>query len=740
MDINKIKQWIRNGDVESVELAWLEAIEQTVDIAEAQNVLKSLRDAKRSPAANELALMLLEAIQKRDGQVTAMEAVVDLLPLLEGDDKLREIAAGLYRHVHGKVEHFDAFLKASGLQANQSLSRAVRTLETSLTALPGVYLADRYGDSVARVEQYDDLMGQFTITLGSGEQLQLEPKLLGDEFAVVDETDFRVLSKFRKDELKILIKKDPGAVLVGLCKARDGKINVGGLKEALVGKYLNSSGWSGWWSRARTAVRRSALLSIEGRPAVVSYHPNTRSLEDEMAGPAAEARVPLDHLAVLQQYASEVAFRKLQIEPTFVQPILDKLADQAGSFRYRRPSEAIEAALSLDAAAAMGMPAPGQEYPSAGELIDATDDPVEALWKLEEPSLWEMAIKTIAAREDAASSLARLLPAAPVGQMDDIAECLRKAGHAEVIDEVANAALTSPAANALLLVWLWQGPAKKVQAAQDKRVLLSRLFTMMDDVARNENISKVLRRSIVQQARSAMIAKKCKTFRKAILQMDVDMAGAIKRSVERNEGLTLASREDLLEVLRTEFYALFAKIKIDPWLDENVIWTTEDAMVRYRVELKELFDITMPANARDIGAAAERGDLSENSEWKFAMEEKQRYEARAKHMKNELLQTRIIDPDRIPLDVVGIGSKVALRPDDGGDLFELSFLGPWDADLERSIYNYKAPVSQEHMGKKLGEKVQLTIDGMEKGYTIEQIGSAFDTENNSPPADSNVAQ
>ena len=246
MDTNRILNWIASSELVAVENEWLEAMGTEANLADAKCVLEALKPADEGDLANQLVELLLETIQERDGQVAAMEAAVELLPSVPGNEALRELATDLYKHVHGQADYFEDFLRSSGLQAKQALSRAIRTLEISLTALQGTYLAERYGSRVARVERYDDLLCQFVLKIGSGEEL-MDPILMADDFERVDETDFRVLAALKPAELTELIQSDPAAVLVGLCKLNEGSIDANKLKDKLTGKYIEAKAWSRWW-------------------------------------------------------------------------------------------------------------------------------------------------------------------------------------------------------------------------------------------------------------------------------------------------------------------------------------------------------------------------------------------------------------------------------------------------------------------------------------------------------------
>ena len=337
MDLAAIKQWIADGDTQAIETAWLEAVEQPAPAGELQEVLQAAASAGLAELAETLAWMLLsESAEGRSiGPEQGLGVARAILPSLAGGDDLRLVAADLYRRGYGQQEHFDALLRASGLEGDQTLRRAVATLETCLAIGPGTYVANRFDETVLRVTGFN-AAGLYELAGPRGEQTELEPKLLADEFDRAAEDDFRVLIRFNRPRLKELLADDPAAMLVGVCLARGGKIEVTDLREMLVPSHLEAGQWSKWWTRARAAAKRSKSLSVTGRPAVVSYHPGGRSLEDEMAEELEQATGPVDCFAVLQRYVREAGARKQPVDAAFVSPVMRALADQGQSLRARR--------------------------------------------------------------------------------------------------------------------------------------------------------------------------------------------------------------------------------------------------------------------------------------------------------------------------------------------------------------------------------------------------------------------
>ncbi len=724
MNVEQINEWIEAGDLAAVESAWLDVMTEDPEPEQVAAVLEALNAADQLDMSEMLGVMLLE--ERASGlppeRTTALtRAMVSAVP---ESDELRSRAAEAMRTVHGEHPHFDALLEASGLNTGQSPKRAFRTLNTCLGAAPGSYLWNRFDHRVLKTVEYNDILGEFSLTDPIGREVSFEPKNLADEFELVEDTDFRVLCTHRTDQLGDLLDGDPAAVLIGLCRSRGGQIDADDLKDALVPRYMDATKWSRWWNKARTAAKRCEQLTLEGRPIVVTFHPGGLSLEEELASEADAAVMPIERLELLRKYARELRQRKLEADADFAAGLLNALAEQVRSFRANRPTDALTAALALEEAKELGFDAASRDYPSPAEVFADADDPAAVVAELPDESLWPEALAALEQREDAARHLAALLPHAPAGQLDELTARCAAAGCGEAVDEFVTTASLAPTDNLDAWVWLWKGPASPPAAMPKRAELLSRMLNALQEIQREWDFDKDRRKEIYQTVRNALSASDYAGFRETMDEMDEGVAGPIKRLVERCDGLAEAVRGDLLEMLREEFYGLFVEKKVDPWLDETTIYTTEAALERYRAELQELVDVKMLENSRAIGAAAEHGDLSENSEWKFAIEEQKMLQARAAKMQEEIAMARGINPDQVDTDRVAIGAQVTLKRDDG-QVRVLSFLGPWDSDPHNGVYSYQTRLGKSLMGLHIGDAAVLSFEGEDRKYTVESIASAL---------------
>jgi transcription elongation factor GreA len=136
----------------------------------------------------------------------------------------------------------------------------------------------------------------------------------------------------------------------------------------------------------------------------------------------------------------------------------------------------------------------------------------------------------------------------------------------------------------------------------------------------------------------------------------------------------------------------------------------------------------MKENAKAIGEAASHGDLSENSEYKFALEERDLLRARVANIQNELSLARLLTADDVQTDTVTVGTRVTLERVDPGapeDHRQMTILGPWEADIERGVYNYRAPMCQKLRGLRVGDTAALDLDGAERQWRIAAIQNAL---------------
>jgi transcription elongation GreA/GreB family factor len=156
---------------------------------------------------------------------------------------------------------------------------------------------------------------------------------------------------------------------------------------------------------------------------------------------------------------------------------------------------------------------------------------------------------------------------------------------------------------------------------------------------------------------------------------------------------------------------------------EEYIYHTESAIRNKEQELKKIISEEIPQVANEIGHARSYGDLSENFEYKAALEKQKRLMHRTSVIREELAQARPIDFGKTETDKVGLGTTIKLSPITSGTPAVIyTLLGPWDSNPHQGIISYLAPFAQKLLDKKVGDEI---TDDEGKKYKIIEITKAY---------------
>ncbi|MEX2281032.1 MAG: transcription elongation factor GreA [Gemmatimonadota bacterium] len=133
--------------------------------------------------------------------------------------------------------------------------------------------------------------------------------------------------------------------------------------------------------------------------------------------------------------------------------------------------------------------------------------------------------------------------------------------------------------------------------------------------------------------------------------------------------------------------------------------------------LREL-TITLP---KAIQKAVELGDLSENSEYKSALERQQFVQARLNHLTQRMGELSKIDPNTIAHDRVGFGSRVTVRDLDSGEHVTYNIVFGDFIDLDTNQISMASPIGRALLGKQLEEETVVRLPRGDRKYRIVEL-------------------
>jgi transcription elongation factor GreA len=128
--------------------------------------------------------------------------------------------------------------------------------------------------------------------------------------------------------------------------------------------------------------------------------------------------------------------------------------------------------------------------------------------------------------------------------------------------------------------------------------------------------------------------------------------------------------------------------------------------------------VTLP---KAIQKAVELGDLSENAEYKSALERQQFVQARLNHLTQRAGELSRIDPKAIAPDRVGFGSKVRLQLVGSDEEVEYNIVFGDYIDLESNQISMASPIGKALLGRQQGDEVTVTLPRGDRTYRIIEL-------------------
>ncbi len=719
------------GNTKDIEEIWLGMLEQEsspeqwVDQAE---VLKTLVSKGKLPEAEALATTAIDSLSGAFADEDTLTIANSFVLALKKSDALRKTLGSLYRQVYADTPGLEVLLAEAGVEGGRPPRRAIRTMTVCLQLKKGMFLVHRHEDAAARVENVDTSTWQVDINTGKHEET-FDAVELADNYEPAPSDDFNVMSRFDPERAKEEMANNPAGVILNILRNNGPQVDSDELRDMLSPKFISDKNWSKWFSKARQELRLSPHVKISGRaPYYLTYDPTGTTFEEEVDAELANAYDSLKELALVEDYVRGCKTRKHDVSEKLLTKARDRIEDRI----RRREEERPHIDLTPWLAAARIRQLLGDPKPLS-QVIDAlcrANDPVATILAIEQANLWPAACEALEEShpDNLKEALERLLPHAPIKVADHLAESLVKLGEGtEQFRTMADQILKEPVELNEGLLWLWNGPAVE-QARVDIPLITiaNRVLFALAEAQRRDDIPKDRVKQIVSNSRDALRARKHKRFAEMLNQIEPGVAAALRTHLTRLSNLARTG-DDLLGMLRTKFPQPVTTQTVPDWLRDDALFVTQEGYKNKSAQLEELVNVKMRENAIAIGKAAELGDLSENSEYKFALEERDLLQARLAQMQSEMGKVKIIDPAAVTTDKVGIGSRITLAHVQDETQHQMVILGPWEADPDNGIFNYQSPLAQTILGSRPGDVSRLEFLRPEGEYRVVAIENALAT-------------
>jgi transcription elongation factor GreA len=154
---------------------------------------------------------------------------------------------------------------------------------------------------------------------------------------------------------------------------------------------------------------------------------------------------------------------------------------------------------------------------------------------------------------------------------------------------------------------------------------------------------------------------------------------------------------------------------------EKELILTSSGMKRIKEELEHLRTVNRKEVADRIRDSKEFGELAENPEYEEAKTEQAFVEGRIMELKRIIQNAHVIADEEVPVDAVGIGSRVMVRDLESGDEWEYMIVGSVEADPTEERISNESPVGEALMDQKVGDIVEIEVPEGTAKYEIIKI-------------------
>ncbi len=148
---------------------------------------------------------------------------------------------------------------------------------------------------------------------------------------------------------------------------------------------------------------------------------------------------------------------------------------------------------------------------------------------------------------------------------------------------------------------------------------------------------------------------------------------------------------------------------------------TPEGFEALKAELHRMKTEERPKNVRDIEAALEHGDLSENAEYHAAKEKQGLIAGRIAMLDDRLARAQVIDPKDQDREKVSFGATVVMEDIDSSEAVTYRIVGEDEADPKAGKISVTSPVARALMNKQVADEVVVKAPKGDREFEILEI-------------------
>ncbi len=716
-----IHRYVNKNLFNHVRDIWQKLVEHGVDDYEFFFLIEK-KVAKSMSVERAVSLLeeLYPAIKDREEWDTAIEVLKRILNYDGRNNWARQEIIQCYRAQYADHSQLEEYIRLSNLNQNwRNVLEAIADFEKHISFDAGSFVFHKtWGVGIIKGIKGDEI----TIDFAKNRDHTMSLKMAVGALQSLSRDHIWVLKSIHsKDKLKAKVKTDKAWALKTIIKSFDNVADMKKIKAELVPTILTASEWSGWSPDARKILKTDPVFG------------NVPDKLDQFV--VRDKPMSLEEKTFNQFKAEKNFFGKIQTVRDFLSECDPDSEFFAEMFDYftsflKSGNVSVQVVASYlfvtHLAKEFTFLSPGLDW-GFKELWSDIENPVEIFSQLEDSELRKDFLSSVKSDIEEWKDIYLLL--FPVQLSRSMLDDLLKAGYRDEVlsklEEIVEhfreyrEGIIWIAKHAVESGWLISLGLKIEKIFINLIRLLGLTFNDIEnkrDVSLNRKLNRQIQNFLFKEGR----------LQKFLIEGDEKSAVRIFTILDDIHDIDPVT----IRNLRSEIVKTFPGIRFfgDQKSPETItstssryFFTLQSSLTAKQKELKNIVEVEIPKNSKEIGAAIELGDLSENAEYKAGKEKQESLQIQVGKLTDDLERARLYTEDDRDAGKISFATKITLE-----DLLEkkedsFTILGPWESNPSEKVISYLSPFGSAFLGKVEGDVLDFTINDRRYNYTVKEV-------------------
>lgn len=712
--LKQFQKHFSEGNFTSIVSLWHEYCHS--DEVDAKELSKIFECFKKSPFSDSLGkyiediLPLWAKLPDDKEKETILKLIIDIQTT--NSKALANLAESYIQSHYANDPNFARIAKLIPIREHQKFQSALSQFDLLIHLRPGNFCFHTKGWGVGEVLSVSFLREEATFEfdyLAGPKEIPFQNAL--STLIPLPKEHFLSCRFGHPDKLEALARENPCEVIRLLLRDLGPK-TASDIKEEMCDLVIPENQWQKWWQTARGKLKKDPLIEVPQslndpfilRSSEVSHE--DRLQQELLKGPTADTLIEMIY-SFIRDFPG--ALKSVEFKEKLKQHLTDCLARQELNDGQELQLLFLLKDLSDD-----------KENKSIAALVQKMEDPIQSIEAITVLSFKKRyLIELKEHRKGWDEVFMELFIKIDQIQLKEFTLSeLIKANKKQIIEEGLKKLFFRPEDSPGTFIWYITSalvdPRLPFSDREGKLILFETLFTLLHRI---ENAP--LFKDYVKKSLGLITGHRFQQIRNLFSTLSVEEIKEILLLSTKCHSLShhdLKTLRSLAEVVHPSL-TTFSDSKEQ---DTDTLWSSEEGYHKIRKRIEEVSNVELLETAKEIEVARSYGDLRENSEFKFALEKRDRLQAELRRLTQQLNRTRILTDDDVDASRIGIGTIFTIEFENGTSA-EYRILGPADADADHNILSYQSKLFKELEGKKVGEGCEVN----QKRGKISKIESIF---------------